>query len=344
MYITISPQKLGDNYLQSATDFVAYLEKENQEKSLDDMEHFFTQDEGNVSEKQVVSEIDRNTAKLKKREPKFYSITINPSQRELHHLQQSSKDLKAYTRELMKTYANAFNREIDGRKVGVNDLLYFAKVEHERTYKGTDKIIQANQPYIARVARLENEVRMIARGELSGSIHTKQREIQKLKQTAPHQLNGKMIVRGMAKEGSQSHIHIIISRKDKSNRYSLSPGSKYKASETVFNGKIVKRGFDRDTFFKNSEQVFDKLFHYKRNYVETYNARKTFIKNPEQYFKSILGLSSSEKGIAFRLLQKSGVKLPMTSIPINQTQLALKVLGQLKKGVKKAIESGSIGI
>ena len=29
MYITITPQKLGDNYTQSAGDFVAYLEKEN---------------------------------------------------------------------------------------------------------------------------------------------------------------------------------------------------------------------------------------------------------------------------------------------------------------------------
>ncbi|SRX76397.1 hypothetical protein AEQU3_03397 [Aequorivita antarctica] len=29
MYITITPQKLGDNYSQSAADFVEYLEKEN---------------------------------------------------------------------------------------------------------------------------------------------------------------------------------------------------------------------------------------------------------------------------------------------------------------------------
>ena len=42
------------------------------------------------------------------------------------------------------------------------------------------------------------------------------------------------------------------------------------------NGKTVKRGFDRDTFVKNAEKTFDKMFGYKRNYVETYAARKTF--------------------------------------------------------------------
>lgn len=46
-----------------------------------------------------------------------------------------------------------------------------------------------------------------------------------LMEEAPHQQNGKRIVRGMPKEGSQSHIHIVVSRKDMSNKYSLSPGS-----------------------------------------------------------------------------------------------------------------------
>ncbi len=153
-----------------------------------------------------------------------------------------------------------------------------------------------------------------------------------------------MILQGMAKEGSQNHIHIIVSRKDMSNKYSLSPGSKYKASEVVMNGKTVKRGFNRDEFFATSEKTFDKLFDYKRNYVETYNARKAFIKNPQQYFASILGLPTNQRTIAFKLLGKTGMNTSLLNIPTNKVQLVLKAIKQLKRGVDVAIKSSSIGI
>ncbi|MBU3027523.1 DUF5712 family protein, partial [Zobellia galactanivorans] len=161
---------------------------------------------------------------------------------------------------------------------------------------------------------------------------------------APHRLNGKRIVRGTAKPGPQSHVHIIISRKDASNRYSLSPGSKHKTSEVQMHGKTVKRGFDRDTFIKNSENTFDTLFKYRRNYVETYTARKTFLKDPKLYFSMITKLPTNEKAVAFKLLQKSGVNTTLLSIPTSKLQLTIKAINQLKKGIGKAIESGSIGI
>ena len=52
----------------------------------------------------MIKEIDGNTAKLKSKEPKFYSITVSPSKYELKRLQNNSTDLKKYTRELMKEY------------------------------------------------------------------------------------------------------------------------------------------------------------------------------------------------------------------------------------------------
>ncbi|MEX0315736.1 MAG: MobB family relaxase [Allomuricauda sp.] len=344
MYVTITPQKLGDNYLQSASDFVAYLEKENQGREFGRQEHFFNQYDGEISPKEVIERIDGNTAKLKKKEPRFYSITINPSQRELKQLGNPLMDLKRYTRELMEQYAKSFNREIEGRKVTVDDILYYAKIEHERTYKGSDRAIRENAPYSAKMARLKNEIRMVERGELQGNIKKKELEIKRLEKEVPHQLNGQMVVQGMAKEGSQTHIHIIVSRKDRSNGYSLSPGSKYRASEVEMNGKTVKRGFDRDNFFKNSETAFDKMFQYKRNYVETYGARKTFIKHPQKYFASIMGLPTNEKPMAFKLLGKSGANITFSKIPTNKAQLAYKAFKKLKKGIDKAIQSSSIGI
>lgn len=344
MYITITAQKLGDNYTASVADFVAYLEKENEGKSMEDMEPFFNQHGDHISSKEVISEIDQNTSKLKKVEPKFYSITLNPSQYELKQIQNNSEALKQYTREVMKSYAASFNREINGNPITVDDVKYFAKIEHERSYKGTDKAIQENAPYYGKIVALKNEIQQIKSGKLVGDIQFKEQQIKQLKQEAPHKINGQMIQQGMAKEGAQSHIHIIVSRKDQSNRYSLSPGSKYKASDVEMNGKTVKRGFNRDDFFKNSEATFDKLFDYKRNYVETYQARKTFVKQPQQYYASIMGLPTNEKAVAFKMLGKAGLSTPLMNIPTNKVQLVLKAIKQLKRGMGKAIESGSIGI
>ncbi|WP_338357308.1 MobB family relaxase [Yeosuana marina] len=344
MYITITPQKLGDNYPQSAADFVAYLEKENEGKAIDDLEHFFDQTGDGISSKEVVREIDANTAKLKKTEPRFYSITVNPSARELKHLQNHKADLKRYTRELMKDYARSFNREIDGRPVTVDDILYYAKIEQERTYKGTDRAIRENAPYHGKIVALKHEIQQIKSGKRQGDIQMKLRQIKELEQQAPHKLKGRMVTQGMKKPGGQSHIHIIVSRKDVSNRYSLSPGSKYRASQVEMNGKMVKRGFDRDAFFKTAEATFDRLFDYQRNYVESYQARKTFAKHPQRYYASIMGLPISEKAMAFKLLGKSGLGTPLMNIPTNKVQLVLKAIKQLKRGVGKAIESGSIGI
>lgn len=344
MYVTITPQKQGDQFNSSVTDFVAYLEKENEGKSPDDMEHFFNQFGDHIQSKQVIHEIDHNTAKLKKSEPKFYSITLNPSQRELQALQNHSEALKQYTREVMKVYAASFHRDMDGRPVQVTDIKYFAKIEHERTYKGTDKAIQENAPFHKQIVALRNDIQQIRSGKLEGNISEKQSQIKALQHQAPHKIGDKMIVQGMPKEGSQAHIHIIVSRKDQSNRYSLSPGSKYKASEVELNGQTVKRGFDRDAFFKQTENTFDTMFQYQRNYVETYEARKTFVKQPQLYYTNILGLPTNDKAIALKLLGQAGVHNPMMNIPTNKVQLVLKVIKQLKHGVSKAIESGSIGI
>lgn len=344
MYITITPQKLGSNYMQSASDFVAYLEKENDGKEPEDIEHFFNQYGEHISHTEVIHNIDGNTAKLKKVEPKFYSITLNPSQFELRHLQNHSEALKTYTREVMKEYAASFNREINGRPISVDDIKYYAKIEHERTYKGTDKAIQENAPYYGKIVALRHEIQQIKSGKQMGDIELKEQQIKQLEHDAPHKVNGEMIKNGMAKEGTQSHIHIIVSRKDMSNSYSLSPGSKYKASEVEMNGNIVKRGFNRDAFFKNSETTFDKLFHYNRNYVEKYESRKILIKNPRHYYASLMGLPTNEKALAFKMLGKTGLNTTLMNIPTNKVQFILKAIKQLKRGVGKAVQSSSIGI
>ncbi|MBO0340200.1 MobB family relaxase [Flagellimonas profundi] len=339
MYIAITRQQLENTYKGSARDFVNYLEKENEGKSLEDQELFFNQTENNIAADRVIAEIDANTAKLSKKDPKFYSIMVSPSQSELRHIGDDPEKLKQYTRELMKTYAASFYRD---KEITVKNVLYFAKLERERTYSEKDKAVRENQAHATKILELQHQLRAIREGREQGDMGKLQDKIQALEAEAPHKQNGKRIVPGMPKEGNQSHIHIIVSRKDVTNSHSLSPGSKFRTSETMLNGEKVKQGFDRDKFYRAAEKAFDKQFGYRRNFVETYHARNLLDKDPKRFFAALLGLPANEKQAAKQLLFKAGVKVP--SIPTNKAQLVYKAMMKLKKGIGKAMESGSIGI
>ena len=341
MYISTTPQNLDKTFSQSSSDFVDYLEKENSGKEPDLQEHFFDQNNDRVSPEHVVKEIDGNTAKLKKTEPKFYSLTVNPSQRELKHINNDPEKLKKYVREIMKDYAASFHRD---RPVSVDDIKYFAKIEYERTYKGFDKEVRENQPFRGKIAKLENQIRKAERGETTRNVQAIKKELENVKLLVPHWLDGKIVEQGMEKPGLQTHVHIIVSRKDVTNKYSLSPGSKYMQSESKLNGKVVKRGFNRNQFYDDAEKKFDTLFKYKRNFVETYEARKTYLKDPYMYFAHLLKMPTNERSAAFKILGKAGVNIPRVNIPTNKVQLALKTIKQFKRAMDIARSSSSIGI
>nr|WP_299214341.1 MobB family relaxase [uncultured Allomuricauda sp.] len=359
MHINITPQKIGsqhETYQSSVTDYVNYLEKENEEKHPELQEHFFDQNNDRVSPETVISEIDGNTEKLKKRDPKFYSIVVSPSAKELKHINNDPALLRAYVRELMKDYAAAFYRD---RKVIVNDIKYYAKIEHERSFRGFEKKVEENAPYRKQIAKLQHDMVKVRQGELEGNLKKIQREIDRLVAEAPHKINGQLVNEGTKKEGFQTHVHIIVSRKDVTNTYGLSPNSQHKKNVTILNGKEQKQGFDRNQFFDAAEQRFDKLFGYNRNFIDRYATKKLYQKDPIKFFALVAGLPTNErelalkslykmgiptnqKGVALKLFHKAGVNVP--NIPTNKVQLAIKAFRQLKKGMKRAIESGSIGV
>lgn len=340
MYLTISPQKLSGNFSQSVKDYVSYLEKENEGKTPEQKELFFNQYKDDLNPDTVIQEIDSNAGKLKKTEPRYYSITINPSKYELKHIQNDPGALKEYTREVMKEYAGSFNREINGRPVNADDIKYFAKIEHQRTFKASDQEIRENAPFLKRIVAVKNEIRKVERGEIDGSVQKLRQELKALTDQAPHKSGGKVITHGMAKEGLQTHVHIIVSRKDASNSYSLSPGSKYRSSEVMMHGKLVKRGFERDEFYGKAEKTFDRMFAYNRNYVESYQARKIFQRDPQKYYSHLNELSLSQKRIAFMILGQAGIGVPHLNISPNQVYFALK---QLRKAIEMGARASSIG-
>ena len=70
------------------------------------------------------------------------------------------------------------------------------------------------------------------------------------------------------------HCHLIVSRKDQSNKVKISPLTNHRNTKKG----VIKGGFDRTTLFENIEKDFDKLFGYNRQLYETFEYCNT-IKN-----------------------------------------------------------------
>ncbi len=62
------------------------------------------------------------------------------------------------------------------------------------------------------------------------------------------------------------HCHLIVSRKDQSNKIKLSPLTKHKNTKRG----AVKGGFDRTNLFQQAEKCFDWLFNYSRPLAESF--------------------------------------------------------------------------
>ncbi len=71
------------------------------------------------------------------------------------------------------------------------------------------------------------------------------------------------------------HCHLIVSRKDQSNKKKLSPLTNHKNTKKRSNKKAV---FDRVNLFQQVEQGFDKLFSYDRQQSESFDYHNTMKK------------------------------------------------------------------
>jgi hypothetical protein len=127
---------------------VEYLDKE--EKGF-----FFDKHNEKAPKERVQKEIDNNVSKLTKTEDKFYMLSFSPSQYELKSMvgkevsdindlnfEEKTKlynDLRNYTHNAMDIYAQNFDR--DNVKSG-QDLVYFARIETERTHNHFDKEVK----------------------------------------------------------------------------------------------------------------------------------------------------------------------------------------------------------
>ena len=72
--------------------------------------------------------------------------------------------------------------------------------------------------------------------------------------------------RSRSNNQNNMHCHLIVSRKDQSNKVKISPLTNHKNTTKG----TVKGGFDRTNLFQQAEQGFDKLFNYNRPLTETF--------------------------------------------------------------------------
>ena len=116
------------------------------------------------------------------------------------------------------------------------------------------------------------------------------------------------------------HCHLIVSRKDQSNKKKLSPLTNHKNTKKG----TVTGGFDRVNLFQQAEQGFDKLFGYDRQLSESFEYSNTMkngsiddklkmqeqeLQEPKQYFtdekkKEVLQSSEKENVISCNLDRK----------------------------------------
>ncbi|CAA7197590.1 MobB family relaxase [Chryseobacterium potabilaquae] len=272
MYIGIhNPKNTVGGNKGSSSDLIEYLTKEDKQK---EDSFFINQDNENVQKDDVIKSIDDMGKGLKKDESKFFMLSVNPSSKEQEHIiykitgkknkgvenlnslekDKYEKELVKYTHNVMGKYAENFDREVNGKKISREDLVYFVKVEYERKYDINSKEVIENRAIKKEISLLNSQKDKYKISALEDGMHRNS--------------NGEIIKSGMRKEGNQSHVHVVVCRYDKEKQTSLSPMSNQKKAENSFD-KGIKVGFDRMNFKESCEKEFDKNFDYNREYKET---------------------------------------------------------------------------
>ncbi len=316
----------GGKNTGSSSNLVQYLDKENRDLDILEHEGFFNHEDSNITPEIVENAIDGNKGRLSKDETKFYMLTVNPSERELNHIASNKEGLKSYVRDLMDVYAKKFNRTYpDGQELQGKDLVYFAKIEHERTYKYEDKkfretIIHNNKIRSEIIRNMDNP-----------------EEVRRLEKTYIRDKNNTPILEGNPKAGNNMHVHIIVSRYDKEQKFKLSPMSNQKSGKGKLNGKEHNKGFNRDEFVAAGERLFDNKFKYKRGFDESYkyykNANLAVVAatNPKSLVKIMVKRALLES-IKDKSLQKN-----LNMATTNPKYIPQQALRQIEKQAIKAV-------
>lgn len=321
--------RAGNNNQGSSEAVIDYLDKENVGKPLAEKEFFFNNKTDAIGSNKVIDMLDNNKKGLRKTDAKFYMITINPSAKELDYIGNDINKLKSYTHSVMEEYAAGFNRlNANGEKLNADDLLYFAKVEKNRTYKINDN--NYTDTYQKNSA-ISKEIRVLKESMATSTSEDQQviqNNIDKLQARLIRNTDGVIIKPGAKKDGLNTHIHVIVSRKDITQKISLSPFANAKGGKNTLNGRKVDIGFNRGEFIKHCEKGFDNSFSYPRTPKETIFSLRDVSLNPQSMVKNmVLRVIDKDNILRNKINMIQSVKNPLNAVINNVTaELANKVI------------------
>lgn len=256
----------GGNNAGSCSALVNYLEKENAE--LDKMEQetddfaskmdfesrkqdFFNHNKSNIGKMEVSSTIDTNKRKLTKSDAKFFAPTLSFSENELKHLAQ-----KATGRDDVKSVWEMKPNEMKKYNEMIRDYARRAMDNYAKNFNRQDKGLESGKDLV-----------------YFGKIE----HMRKYKGTDKEVQQG-IVKSGQKKPGFQSHVHLIISRKDKEQRLKLSPTTKERNTTRTIGKNKYRVGFDRSNWIDKNEKDFDKMFDYRRQELEKFK-NQNILKN-----------------------------------------------------------------
>ena len=227
----------GGNNSGSCASYAYYLEHENRWKKKNGQKDiiipFFDKNRKIVPMSTVIKTIDANKAGLHAEDAKFFSLVINPSEKEIEMLgvtrEEKLESLHRMVNSMMDRYATGFNKD-DVRNH--QDLLYYYTV-HE--YRENDD--------------------------------------------------------GTVRPGI--HVHIIVSRKDNTGKYKLSPMTNHRRESSG----VIKSGFSRDSFYRDCERIFDTSFGYQRPISEAYDYLNTMSHGSNEEKAAMIQASVQEEHI-----------------------------------------------
>lgn len=248
---------LGANNTGSCYSLAQYLDKENQElekmigtsKSISEIalfekrkQHFFDVSSNQVSMVSVIDKIDNNKKKLGRKDAKFYAPTVSFSQKELEHLSEIATGRKVdNVWEFSDSEYLKFNNLIReyGRKVMDGYAANFNR-QNKGLNEGQDLVYFGK---IEHFRKFKGNDENVKNGAFRSSEY---------------------------KPGLHSHIHFIVSRKDKTQKMKLSPVANARSKVRTIGNNKYHVGFDRTEWIKENEKTFDKLFKYQREEMEKF--------------------------------------------------------------------------
>ena len=245
---------------------------------------------------------------------------------------------------IYKDLAHQKGFDLSKRQLTGDDLLWYGKVETQRHYNHKDREVIRNKELLREIEIEKNNPEKIKElvAKLNRDPFTKE-----------------VIKHDTLKGGDNFHVHVLVSRHDKTNhnardKISLSPLSAARDKMLLAGKNQV--GFNRSAFFKTAEQTFDKKFEYARPIHQSYeyfnDKKKNYdIEKSEKELgnKISSGVKNEAKNFIFKHTGLNEVKQQLnpiqsikeqipfakipTSFPKSITDLSIKVM-------RKILDSG----